>query len=102
MTLGIVAAIAYGLLAIIGGIIGYKQAQSKMSLISGSVSGVLLVLGGILQLQGINAGLILAAAIAAVLLVVFTIRLSKTRKFMPSGLMLIAGIAAFAAMVLTI
>ena len=33
MNLGIIAAIAYGILAIVGGIIGYVQAQSKPSLI---------------------------------------------------------------------
>lgn len=35
MNLGIVAAFGYGILALLGGIIGYIQAKSKVSLISG-------------------------------------------------------------------
>ena len=86
-------AIAYGSLAIIGGIIGYIQAQSKASLISGSISGLLLILGGVLQWQGQAWGLILASVVTAVLVVVFVTRFAKTRKFMPAGLMAILGVA---------
>ncbi|HEY9620413.1 MAG TPA: TMEM14 family protein [Crinalium sp.] len=92
--LGVIAAIAYGILALIGGIIGYVQAKSTASLFSGSVSGVLLIVAGILQLQGIAWSGILAAIITAVLVVVFIVRLVKTRKFMPAGLMIIAGAIA--------
>ena len=38
----------------------------------------------------------LANVILAALLVVFAIRLAKTKKFMPAGLMLVATIAALA------
>ncbi|MGF1538701.1 MAG: TMEM14 family protein [Elainellaceae cyanobacterium] len=92
MTIGILAAIAYGILAIVGGVMGYKSAGSKPSLISGVISGVLLILGGILQLAGVLWGEILAAIVAAVLVVVFAVRLAKTRRFMPAGLMLVAGV----------
>lgn len=99
MSLGIIAAIAYGVLAVVGGIIGYVQAQSKASLISGSISGLLLILAGIMQLQGQAAGLILATAITAVLVIVFAIRLTKTRKFMPAGLMSLLGLVSLGLMV---
>lgn len=99
MNLGIISAIAYGILAIIGGIIGYSQAQSKVSLISGIISGLLLILGGVMQLQGQAWGLILATVVSAVLVIVFAVRLAKTRKFMPAGLMSILGLAALAVMV---
>jgi uncharacterized membrane protein (UPF0136 family) len=92
MTPAIIVAIAYGILAIVGGIIGYAQARSKVSLISGTISGALLILGGVLALAGMGWGLGLAAIVSAVLIVVFAIRLSKTRKFMPAGLMIIAGV----------
>ena len=98
MTPGIIAAIAYGILAIVGGIIGYVQAQSKASLISGGVSGLLLILGGVVQLQGQAWGLILAIVVTAVLVVVFAIRLSKTRKVMPAGLMTVLGVTALVVM----
>jgi uncharacterized membrane protein (UPF0136 family) len=94
MNLAIVAAIAYGILSIVGGITGYVQAQSKASLISGSISGALLILGGILALTDIGAGLWLAAIVTVALIIVFAVRLSKTRKFMPAGLMIIAGAVA--------
>ncbi|MGB3614482.1 MAG: TMEM14 family protein [Elainellaceae cyanobacterium] len=92
MTVETIAAIAYGILAIVGGVMGYKAAGSRPSLISGVVSGVLLVIGGLLELAGNPWGQILVAIVAAVLVVVFAVRLAKTRKFMPAGLMLAAGI----------
>lgn len=97
--IGIITAIAYGVLAIVGGIIGYVQAQSKVSLISGSISGLLLIVAGVMQLQGQRAGLILATVITSVLVIVFAIRLIKTRKFMPAGLMSLLGIVSLGLMV---
>ncbi len=99
MNLSIIAAFAYGILAIAGGIIGYIQATSKVSLISGSISGLLLILAAYFQLQGQSWGLILAVIVTAVLVVVFAVRLAKTRKFMPAGLMTILGMLALAVMV---
>lgn len=98
MNPGIIVALAYGILAIIGGIIGYIQAQSKVSLISGSISGLLLILGGVMQLQGQAWGLILATVVTGVLVIVFAIRLAKTRKFMPAGLMTLLGVATLVVM----
>lgn len=94
MNPGIIAAIAYAVLAIVGGFIGYIQASSKVSLISGSISGLLLLFAGVMQLQGQTWGLILATIVTAVLIIVFAVRLVKTRKFMPAGLMTILGITA--------
>ena len=96
--IGTIAAIAYGILALVGGIIGYVQVKSKMSLISGVISGILLIVSGIAQLQGMTWGGTLAAIVTAVLIVVFVMRLTKTRKFMPAGLMAIAGIFALSAL----
>jgi len=99
MNPSIIAAIAYGILALVGGIIGYVQAQSKASLVSGSVSSLLLILGGVMQLQGQAWGLILASVVTAVLVIVFVIRFTKTRKFMPAGLMIVLGLVALGVMV---
>ena len=92
MNFSIVAVFAYGILAIVGGIIGYMQANSKVSLISGTISGLLLVIAGFFQLQGQGWAAILGAVVTAVLVVVFAVRFAKTRKFMPAGLMVILGI----------
>ncbi|MGF2039858.1 MAG: TMEM14 family protein [Nostoc sp. CmiVER01] len=99
MNLSIIAAFAYGILAIAGGIIGYIQARSKVSLLSGSISGLLLVLAAFFQLQGQSWGSILAVVVTGVLVVVFAVRLAKTRKFMPAGLMTILGMVALGVMV---
>ncbi|MFN6536056.1 MAG: TMEM14 family protein [Nostoc sp. EkiNYC01] len=98
MNLSIIAAFAYGILAIAGGIIGYIQARSQISLLSGSISGLLLIIAAYLQLQGQTQGLILAIFVTAVLVVFFALRLAKTRKFMPAGLMTILGMLALAVM----
>lgn len=92
------AAIAYGIVALVGGIIGYAKAKSKVSLISGGTSGILLIVGGIVALGGQTWGLVLAAAIAAGLIVTFIVRLIKTKKMMPAGAMIILGVAALTVM----
>lgn len=99
MNLSIIAAFTYGILAIAGGIIGYTQARSRVSLLSGSISGLLLILAAYLQLKGQTWGLILAVLVTGVLVVVFAFRLVKTRKFMPAGLMTILGMLALVVMV---
>ncbi|MEH2374853.1 TMEM14 family protein [Nostoc sp.] len=99
MNLSIIAAFAYGILAIVGGIIGYIQARSRVSLLSGSISGLLLIFAAYFQLQGQTWGSILAVLVTGVLVVVFAFRLAKTRKFMPAGLMTILGVLALAVMV---
>ncbi|NJP11377.1 MAG: hypothetical protein HC866_19435 [Leptolyngbyaceae cyanobacterium RU_5_1] len=99
MNPGIIAAIAYGVLAIIGGVLGYVQAKSKVSLIAGCGCGLLLLLSGILQLQGQTWGLIVATVVTVILLVAFVMRFVKTRKFMPAGLMLLLGIPALGVMI---
>lgn len=99
MNLSIIAAITYGMLAIIGGIIGYLQANSQVSLLSGTVSGLLLVATAYFQLQGQTWALIVAISITAILVVFFALRLARTRKFMPAGLMTILGMLALTVMV---
>jgi uncharacterized membrane protein (UPF0136 family) len=86
----------YIILLLIGGMIGFFKGKSKVSLITSTVFAVLLVLTllpSVLRLRFANN---LANILLLVLLVVFAIRLAKTKKFMPSGLMLIATIVALA------
>jgi uncharacterized membrane protein (UPF0136 family) len=98
MNLGIVAAFTYGILAIIGGIVGYRNAGSQVSLTSGTISGLLLIFSAVIQLLGQNWGAILAIIITFALVIFFTLRLAKTRKFMPAGLMAILGMVALIVM----
>lgn len=86
----------YIVLLLVGGLIGFLKAGSKVSLITSAVSAALLVaaaLSGVFQSR-FRQGL--ADVVMAALLVVFAVRLAKTRKFMPSGLMLVVTIAALA------
>jgi len=99
MNIGIIAAIAYGILAIGGGIMGYVKAKSKISLFAGVSCGILLIIAGILPLMGINWGLILGSVIGTLLIIAFISRLIKTRKLMPSALMIGAGVVSVGIMI---
>ena len=93
MNLAIFATIAYGLLAGLGGIWGYIKSQSKPSLISGCLSGIILLVSAVMQSQGADLGLLIAKIVVLLLVAVFAVRLIKTGKLMPSGIMLAAGVA---------
>jgi uncharacterized membrane protein (UPF0136 family) len=82
----------YIVLLVIGGLIGFLKAKSRVSLImSVSFAALLSLCAARIVFQYYVADILLAA-----LLVVFAIRLTKTRKFMPSGLMLILTLVALA------
>ncbi|MGA9777471.1 MAG: TMEM14 family protein [Limisphaerales bacterium] len=86
----------YVVLLLLGGLFGFYKGKSKISLITSVVSAALLVLT---TLRGIFEPAFardLANLIFAALLVVFAIRLAKTKKFMPSGLMLVLTILVLA------
>jgi uncharacterized membrane protein (UPF0136 family) len=86
----------YILLLLAGGLIGFLKAGSKVSLITSAISAALLILTAIPGLFGPGMARGLADVIMAALLVVFAIRLGKTKKFMPSSLMLVVTALALA------
>lgn len=98
MSLGALSAIAYGVLAAVGGLMGYAQARSQLSLISGLASGALLLLGGWLWQQGNAAGAPLSIGVTLALVIVFVRRYQQTGKFMPAGLMIALGAVALVLM----
>ena len=78
----------FGVLTILGGVIGFVKAQSKASLIAGGVSGALILLAAWLVMSGqAQAGLILGLVISAVLEMRFLPAFLKTKKPMPAGMM---------------
>jgi uncharacterized membrane protein (UPF0136 family) len=99
MTLASIAAAVYGILAIGGGVMGYQQAKSKISLLAGCGCGTLLLMSALLLSQGQSWGLTAAMSVTAILLTAFLMRLLKTQKFMPAGLMLLLGVPTFGIMV---
>ncbi|MDJ0511254.1 MAG: TMEM14 family protein [Crocosphaera sp.] len=101
MNIATAATLVYGILLLIGGIIGYVTAKSKPSLISGVVSGLLLLVTSFLQLQQIALAFILARIVTILLTVVFAIRFWKTKKLMPAGIMLVVSVAILVILVQT-
>ena len=87
-----VATLIYGIISLVGGLIGYFQAGSKASLISGGISGLLMLICGYLMSQGLQWAFLISGAITLILIVVFSIRLNKTGKLMPAGLMIVVGV----------
>ena len=82
----------YIVLLVIGGLIGFFKAGSKISLImSASFAAALALCAAGIIFQPYMADVLLAA-----LLIVFALRLTKSKKFMPAGLMLVLTIAALA------
>ncbi len=87
----------FGVLAIVGGVIGFVKAQSKASLIAGGISGLLLIVGAVLIANGsLTAGLILSQAISLILALRFVPAFLKTRGWMPSGMMSILSVIGVA------
>ena len=86
----------YVVLLLVGGLIGFLKAGSKVSLIASAVSAALLIIASIPSLLQPGIRDILVQMILAALLVIFAVRLTKTKKFMPSGLMLILTLVTLA------
>ena len=86
----------YIVFLLVGGLIGFLKAGSKVSLITSAVFAAFLIIAAIPSLLQASARQLVVDVIMAVLLVVFAMRLAKTKKFMPSGLMLAVTIAALA------
>ena len=80
--------ILYGLFLILGGFMGFKKG-SKISLIMGTVSGILVFLGLWLLTFNHKIAWIFLSCLNALLTASFASRLIKTRNFMPSGMMLV-------------
>jgi uncharacterized membrane protein (UPF0136 family) len=87
---------AYIILLLAGGLIGFFRGKSKVSLITSAVFAALLILTtlrGVFQ-PGFALGLANVTLVA--LMIVFAVRLGKTKKFMPSGLILVATVVVLA------
>ena len=77
----------YLALLVVGGLMGYLKAGSKVSLVTSLISAA--VIAVCVFALG-RPGLYAAMGVQGLLIAVFAIRLAKTKKFMPAGLMLTA------------
>ena len=85
---------AYGVIMMLGGIMGYVKVGSKASLLSGVGMGLTLLASGYGVWHGSREALIASVVIAALLVALFAIRLAKTKRFMPAGVLAILSLAA--------
>jgi uncharacterized membrane protein (UPF0136 family) len=84
-----VVILSYAVLLVVGGIVGWRVSGSRISLTSSLISAALLSAAFRISRASPRGGYALAAFVAMVLAVFFAFRLRKTKKFMPSGMMLI-------------
>ena len=83
----------YIVLLFVGGLMGFLKAKSQVSLFMSAGFAVALIITTVLQEPTARH---LVNILMAALLIVFTVRLAKTKKFMPAGMMLVITIAALA------
>ena len=76
-----------------GGIMGFKKAQSKASLRSGIISFIIYAVAFVYSFTDVHKAFALGLGISVGLCIAFTVRTIKTKKMMPSGLLLILALA---------
>ena len=81
--------IIFGLLTIVGGVIGYASKGSMASIVAGSISGILLLVGAFLLPDKAVAGLAIAGIVSILLAGRFIPAFMRSGDFMPSGMMAI-------------
>jgi uncharacterized membrane protein (UPF0136 family) len=79
--------IIFGVLTIVGGVIGYVRAGSTASIIAGGISGVALLAAALLLPGNVAPGLIIAGVVSLVLAGYFIRDFMLTGKVMPAALM---------------
>ena len=84
--------IIFGLLTIVGGVIGYTSKGSVASIVAGGISGVLLLLAAFLLPGNVTAGLAIGLVVSLLLAGRFVPAFAKTGSFMPAGMMSILSI----------
>src|SRR5438046_8227367 len=84
--------IVFGILTIAGGVVGYVKAGSVASIIAGSITGVLLMVGAFLLPEHRAAGLATAFIISLLLAAQFIPKFLLTGRVMPVGMMSILSV----------
>src|SRR5205807_7839711 len=84
--------IIFGVLTIVGGIVGYVKAGSVSSIIAGAITGVLLLIAAALLPDHRLIGLATAFVVSLLLAARFVPKFIGTGKVMPAGLMSILSV----------
>jgi uncharacterized membrane protein (UPF0136 family) len=89
--------LVYGAFMILGGVMGARKG-SRVSLYAGAGSGLLLLVAWFVTRTHLAAGLWLGVAVAALLCGVTGVRLARSGKFMPAGMLLAVSVVALVAL----
>ena len=89
--------IAFGVLTIAGGIVGYAKAGSVASIVAGSITGILLLVAAFLLPQHRAIGLATAFIISLLLAAQFVPKFIRTGRIMPAGMMAILSVIGLVA-----
>ena len=84
--------IIFGVLTIAGGIVGYLKAGSVASIIAGSITGILLLVGAFLLPEHRAIGLATVFIMSLLLAAQFAPKFIRTGKVMPAGMMAILSV----------
>ena len=84
-----VALVVYGVLLILGGVMGKVKGNSSASLVAGGLTGVAALIGYWKSLEDPMMGFMIGAMVGLMLTGIFISRFMRSRKFMPAGLILI-------------
>ncbi|HWM24749.1 MAG TPA: TMEM14 family protein [Chthoniobacterales bacterium] len=87
--------IVFGLLTIVGGVIGFLKAGSTPSLVAGSISGILLLVAAFLMPGQPALGLAVGAITSLLLAGKFIPDFIRTGQAMPAGMMSVLSVIGF-------
>lgn len=90
----------YGVLILIGGIIGHIKAGSRASLIMGGAMSLLLFLAGFGMYKEKKVGYYSSVVLLFILDAFFTYRLTLTHKFFPAGFMSLLSLVVLVALLM--
>ncbi|MBT3601976.1 MAG: TMEM14 family protein [Candidatus Latescibacteria bacterium] len=84
-----VALVIYGVLLIVGGVMGKVKGNSSASLVAGGLTGVAALSGFWQSLSDPLLGFMVGAMVGLLLTGIFVSRFARSRQFMPAGLILL-------------
>ncbi len=86
----------YAAILVIGGFVGWRLSGSRISLTASLISAALLSFAYRLSRTSPGPGYLMGTIITVGLAVMFTLRFRKTKKFMPSGMLLALSVIVLA------
>jgi uncharacterized membrane protein (UPF0136 family) len=88
----------YGLLLIVGGVMGKVKSGSTVSMVAGCLSGAAALAGYVVSFNNPDLGILIGGMLGLLLSGVFLSRFFRTRKMMPAGVVLMLSICVGASL----